>query len=81
MQRKELLKDLVQSGAIKSIEDINSLVKDIYKETFETMLEAELEAELGYSRYDYRLFWLTMFTRSRSTVPSSLSDNVTKSFT
>lgn len=54
MQRKELLKELVQSGAIKSIEDINSLVKDIYKETLETMLEAELEAELGYSKYDYR---------------------------
>lgn len=54
MQRKELLRELVRSGAIKSVEDINSLVKDIYKETLETMLEAELDEELGYSRYDYR---------------------------
>lgn len=54
MQRKELLRELVRSGAIKSVDDINSLVKDIYKETLETMLEAELDEELGYSRYDYR---------------------------
>lgn len=54
MQRKELLKELVRSGAIKSLDDINALVKDIYKETLETMLDAELDEELGYSRYDYR---------------------------
>jgi len=54
MPRKELLRELVRSGAIKSVDDINALVKDIYKETLETMLEAELDEELGYSRYDYR---------------------------
>ena len=52
--RKNLIKEMVKSGQIKSVEDIDELVKAIYKETLETMLEGELEDELGYSRYDYR---------------------------
>ena len=52
--RKNLIKEMVRSGQIKSVEDIDDLVKAIYKETLETMLEGELDEELGYSRYDYR---------------------------
>lgn len=54
MERKEIIAELVKSGKIKSVDDINKLVKDIFKDTLETMLEAELENELGYSKHDYR---------------------------
>ena len=51
---KDLLKELVKSGQIKSVEDIDDLVKGIYKATLENMLESELDNELGYSKYDFR---------------------------
>lgn len=49
--KKALIHELIKAGGVKSVQDIDSLVKDIYKETLEKMLEAELEEELGYGRY------------------------------
>jgi len=38
MLGKDLSENLVEFGIIKSIENINSLIKDIYKETHETTM-------------------------------------------
>lgn len=54
MDKKEIIKELVKTGKIKSVDDINKLVKGIFRETLETLLDSELEEELGYSKYDYR---------------------------
>ena len=48
------IQELIRSGKIKTVQDIDAMVKEIYKHTLEGMLEAEIEDELGYSRYDYR---------------------------
>jgi len=48
------IQELIRSGKIKTVQDIDAMIKEIYKHTLEGMLEAEIEDELGYSRYDYR---------------------------
>lgn len=52
--QKELIQDLIKIGGLKTVKDLDNLVKEIYRETLENLLEAELDEKLGYSRYDYR---------------------------
>src|SRR5688572_21546466 len=53
-EKKALFRELIKAGGLKTVEDLDLLVKELYKETLEGMLEAELDQELGYSRYDHR---------------------------
>ena len=49
---KELLREIIKDGDLKTAGDLHSYLKDIFKDTLQEMLEAELEVELGYSKGD-----------------------------
>lgn len=50
---KDLIKELVKSGEIKTIADINNVVKDLTKDLIQTALETELTNHLGYDKYEH----------------------------
>ena len=53
LDKKEIRK-LMKEGKLKDITDIQSLLKEQFKDLIEEMLEAEIDHELGYSKYDYK---------------------------
>jgi putative transposase len=48
----ELTRELLKSGDIKDVVDLQSMLKDMLKQGVETLLESELDEELGYPKYD-----------------------------
>lgn len=46
------VKEFIQDGQIKTIEDVQSALKDLFAQTLQAMLEGELEHHLGYERGD-----------------------------
>lgn len=50
--KEDALKFMERYG-IKTIEDIQEAIKDLFGKTMQNMLEAELEASLGYAKHDY----------------------------
>ncbi len=51
---KSKVRELMKEGKLKDISDIQSLLKEQFKDLIEEMLEAELDPELGYSKYDFK---------------------------
>ena len=51
---KELVRELMQQGELKDVNDVQRLLKEQFKDLIQEMLEAELDYELGYSKYDYQ---------------------------
>jgi len=49
---KEVLRDMIKDGNLKTAGDLHSYLKDIFKDILQEMLEAELEVELGYAKGD-----------------------------
>jgi putative transposase len=49
---REQLKQFIKEGNLKTTEDIQSMLKDIFAETLQEMLEAELDHTLGYEKND-----------------------------
>jgi len=52
-ERKEAVKYLLENYDIKTPQDIQVALKDLFKDTIQEMLEAELETNLGHSKYEY----------------------------
>ncbi len=52
--RKELLREMITDGNLKTAGDLQSYLKDLFKDTLQEMLEAELDMELGYSKRDMK---------------------------
>ena len=52
--RREKIRELLQTGGVSSMEDIQNLFKETIAEFLENGLDAELDDELGSSRYDYK---------------------------
>jgi len=50
--RKEVLRELIADGNLKTAGDLHSYLKDLFKDTLQEMLEAELEINLGYEKRD-----------------------------
>lgn len=50
--RKELLKEMIHDGNLKTAGDLQSYLKDLFKDTLQEMLETELDMDLGYSKGD-----------------------------
>lgn len=50
----EQIKQLIKEHNLKTAQDVQNVLKEIFGKTLETMLESELENELGYSKYDYK---------------------------
>lgn len=49
---KEVLRQMIKENDLKSVGDIHSFLKDLFKDSIQEMLEAELEVGLGYSKND-----------------------------
>ncbi|RJR13043.1 IS256 family transposase [Candidatus Parcubacteria bacterium] len=49
---KEVLRQMISGGNLKTAEDLHGYLKDLFKDALQEMLEAELDAELGYTKGD-----------------------------
>ena len=49
---KEVLREMITGGNLKTAGDLHSYLKDMFKDALQEMLEAELDVELGYSKGD-----------------------------
>lgn len=52
-KRKEFIQQFLSQNNIRSAQDIEIALRDMMKETLQTMLENELTEQLGYDKYDY----------------------------
>lgn len=57
MEKKKLvtraeIKQFIKDNDLKSVEDIQKVLKDLFAETLQEMLEAELDTTLGYEKND-----------------------------
>jgi putative transposase len=51
---KEQVKAFVKENNLKTMEDVQSALKELFAETLQSMLEAELDTELGYEKHDVK---------------------------
>lgn len=49
---KEVLREMIVDGDLKTVNDLHTYLKEIFKDALQEMLEAELEVELGYAKGD-----------------------------
>lgn len=49
---KEQLKQFIQENKLKSTEDVQTALRDLFAGTMQEMLEAELDTHLGYAKHD-----------------------------
>ncbi|WP_026896068.1 IS256 family transposase [Clostridiisalibacter paucivorans] len=49
---KEVLRDMIKGGNLKTSDDLHSFLKEMFKDALQEMLEAELDIELGYDKGD-----------------------------
>ena len=54
IERRAIIRELLQASNISSMEDIQTLFKETIAEFMENGLDAEMDEELGYSKYDYK---------------------------
>lgn len=52
--KEELIKMLAKDPSIKTAEDIQNVLKDLFGGVLQQMLEAELDNHLGYTKHDYQ---------------------------
>ena len=52
MVSKEVIRQFIKENNLKSAEDVQSAVRDLFASTMQGILEAELETELGYAKHD-----------------------------
>ncbi|ALS28934.1 MULTISPECIES: IS256 family transposase [Paenibacillaceae] len=51
---KEQVKAFVKENNLKTMDDVQSALKELFAETLQSMLEAELDTELGYEKHDIK---------------------------
>lgn len=49
---KAQLKEFIKANNIKTTDDIQTVLRDLFKDTLQEMLEAELDDDLGYTKHD-----------------------------
>lgn len=54
MVSKEQLRQFIKENNLKSTEDVQAALKDLFAATLQEMLEAELETHLGYAKHDVK---------------------------
>lgn len=52
-ERKKLIREFIKSNELKTAGDIQSAIKDLFKDTIQEMLNAELTEYLGYEKNEY----------------------------
>ncbi len=51
---KDQLRQFIKDNNLKTVEDVQKTLKELFAETLQEMLEAELETELGYAKHDIK---------------------------
>jgi transposase-like protein len=51
---KEQIKQWIKEKNMKSVDDVQSALKDLFADTIQEMLEAEIESSLGYAKHDMK---------------------------
>jgi len=51
---KDQVKAFVKDNNLKTMDDVQSALKELFAETLQSMLEAELDMELGYEKHDVK---------------------------
>ncbi len=51
---KDTLKEMIKSGQIEGVKDIEDILKGMFGDVLQQFLEAEMDDALGYSKYDYK---------------------------
>lgn len=51
---KEQVKAFVKENNLKTMDDVQSALKELFAETLQSMLEAELDTELGYEKHNVK---------------------------
>ena len=51
-KNNEVVKYLLENYDIKNANDIAYALKDMFKDTIQTMMNAEFDSSMGYSKYD-----------------------------
>lgn len=54
MMSKEQIKQWIKEKNMKSVDDVQSALKDLFAETIQEMLEVEMESSLGYAKHDMK---------------------------
>lgn len=54
MVSKEQLRQFIKENNLKSTEDVQAALRDLFAATLQEMLEAELETHLGYAKHDVK---------------------------
>ncbi|WP_103105360.1 IS256 family transposase [Brevibacillus reuszeri] len=54
MMSKEQIKQWIKEKNMKSVDDVQSALKDLFAETIQEMLEAEMESSLGYAKHEMK---------------------------
>ncbi|MFS0553917.1 IS256 family transposase [Brevibacillus sp. 179-C9.3 HS] len=54
MMSKEQIKQWIKEKDMKSVDDVQSALKDLFADTIQEMLEAEIESSLGYAKHDMK---------------------------
>jgi putative transposase len=73
---KEQVKAFVKENNLKTMDDVQSALKELFAETLQSMLEAELDTELGYEKHDVKRKTTTNSRngKSKKTVTSEYGD-------
>ncbi|SCL85466.1 hypothetical protein PP176A_0873 [Sporanaerobacter sp. PP17-6a] len=58
---KEILREMIAEGNLKTARDLHSYLKDMFKDALQEMLEAELEYSKGDKRISRRILVLYIF--------------------
>ncbi|MCM3561563.1 IS256 family transposase [Brevibacillus borstelensis] len=54
MMSKEQIKQWIKEKNMKSVDDVQSALKDLFADTIQEMLEAEIESSLEYAKHDMK---------------------------
>ena len=54
MMSKEQIKQWIKEKNMKSVDDVQSALKDLFADTIQEMLEVEIESSLGYVKHDMK---------------------------
>lgn len=51
--KKELIRMLIEEDGVRTVQDVEAALKDMFKDTLQSMMEAEFDTQMGYEKYDH----------------------------
>ena len=59
---KQQIRKYIKEGNLKDLQDVQSMVKDLFASAMQEMLEAELDTHLDYTKHDTKNKQITVAT-------------------